>query len=124
MQSLEGKVDQTSEITEDLRALEREEVILQESYTQNLRKLKSVELSKSMEAAQKGAQLIRVEGAVPAASALIPRFVFVALAIVAALALSLIGVVLHELLRPVVIDSKHLEDLTGAPLLGSLPTIR
>lgn len=124
MESLEGKVDQTSEITEDLRALEREEVILQESYTQNLRKLKSVELSKSMEAAQKGAQLIRVEGAVPAASALIPRFVFVALAIVAALALSLIGVVLHELLRPVVIDSKHLEDLTGAPLLGSLPTIR
>lgn len=124
MKQLEGKVDQTSEITEDLRALEREEVILQESYTQNLRKLKNVELSKSMESAQKGAQLVRVEAAAPAASPLIPRFVFVGLAVVAALLLSIVGVVLHELIRPVVVDSKHLEELTGAPLLGSLPTIR
>ena len=123
VRELEGKLGQTSDITDDFRALEREEVILQEAYGQNLRKLKSVELSRSMETAQKGAQLVRVESAVPATSPIIPRFVFVGAAIVVAIALSAVFVVLHELIHPVVIDSKHLEDLTSAPMLGSLPPI-
>lgn len=123
VQQLESKMGQTSEITDDVRALEREEVILQEAYGQNLRKLKSVELSRSMETSQKGAQLVRVESAVPASAPIIPRFVFVAGAIVVAIALSAVFVVLHELVHPVVIDSKHLEELTSAPMLGSLPPI-
>ncbi|MBK7947581.1 MAG: hypothetical protein IPK00_02285 [Deltaproteobacteria bacterium] len=123
VKQLESKLGQTSDITDDFRALEREEVILQEAYGQNLRKLKSVELSRSMETSQKGAQLVRVESAVPASDPIIPRFVFIAAAIVVAIALSAVFVVLHELVHPVVIDSQHLEDLTSAPMLGSLPPI-
>ena len=123
VRQLESKLDQTSEITEDFRALEREEVILQESYSQNLRKLKSVELSRSMETSQKGAHLVRLESAVPATSPVIPRFVFIAGAVVLAIALSLLFAILHELVHPVVIDSDHLEELTSAPILGSFPPI-
>ena len=123
VKQLEAKLGQTSGITEDFRALEREEVILQESYGQNLRKLKSVELSRSMETSQKGAQLVRVEAAVPAASPVIPRFVFIAGALLGVSVLSLLFVVLHELVHPVVIDSEHLEQLTSAPILGSFPPI-
>lgn len=120
---LESKLGETPEITEEFRALEREEVILQESYSQNLRKLKSAELSRSMETSQQGAQLVRIEAAAPPTSAKIPRFVFVALALVLAIGLSFAFVVLHELVHPVVIDASHLEDLTGVPLLGTIPPI-
>ncbi len=123
VKSLESKLDQTSDITEDFRALEREEVILQESYSQNLRKLKNAELSRSLETAQKGAQLVRVESALPAPSPVIPRFVFIVAGIFVAIVLSLAFVVLHELLHPVVVDSRHLEQLTSVPFLGSIPPI-
>ena len=120
---LERKVALTSEITEEYRALEREEVILQESYTEYLRKLKSAELSRSMEMAQQGTQLIRLEAARPPTRPIIPRAAFTAAALVVALAGSLLIAVAREILNPVVIDSAHLEQITSLPTLGSIPPI-
>lgn len=120
---LETKVALTSEITEEYRALEREEVILQEAYTEYLRKLKSAELSRSMEMAQQGTQLVRLEAARPPTRPIIPRAAFTAAALVVALAGSLLIAVAREILNPVVIDSAHLEQITSLPTLGSIPPI-
>jgi uncharacterized protein involved in exopolysaccharide biosynthesis len=120
---LEAKVAQTSEITEEYRALERKEVILQEAYTEYLRKLKSAELSRSMEMAQQGTQLVRLEAARPPTRPIIPRVVFTAAALIVTLAGSLLIGVAREILKPVVIDSAHLEQLTSLPTLGSIPPI-
>lgn len=124
VEQLEGQVARTSEITEEYQALQRKEVILQEAYTSYLRKLKNAELARSMELAQKGAQLSLIESANVPTRPVIPRIVFVAVGIVFALGLSLSLVLLHELLNPVVIDAAHVEQLTSLPTLGSLPPIR
>jgi uncharacterized protein involved in exopolysaccharide biosynthesis len=120
---LETKVAQTSGITEEYRALEREEVILQEAYTDYLRKLKTAELSRSMEVAQQGTQLARLESAIPSTSPIVPRAVFTSAAVVFALAGSVLVAVAREFLNPVVIDSAHLEQITSLPTLGSIPRI-
>lgn len=121
---LEGQVARTSEITEEYQALQRKEVILQEAYTSYLRKLKNAELARSMELAQKGAQLALIESANVPTRPVIPRIAFVGVGIVFALGLSLGLVLLHELVNPVVIDAAHVEQLTSLPTLGSLPPIR
>jgi uncharacterized protein involved in exopolysaccharide biosynthesis len=123
VEQLEGQVARTSEITEEYQALQRKEVILQEAYTSYLRKLKNAELARSMELAQKGAQLALIESAHVPTRPVIPRIAFVGVGIVLALGLSLGLVLLHELLNPVVIDAAHVEQLTSLPTLGSLPPI-
>jgi uncharacterized protein involved in exopolysaccharide biosynthesis len=120
---LEEKVSLTPEITEEFQALEREEKILQESYTEYLRKLKNAELSRSMEVAQQGAQLVKLESARAPSGPIIPRFLFTLGALVAAVAISLLVAVAREILNPVVIDSSHLEQITSLPSLGSIPQI-
>jgi len=120
---LESLVARTSEITDEYRALEREEVILQEEYTGFLRKLKSAELARSMETAQKGAQLVRLEAALPSTSPIVPRIAYTAGAFLAALGASLGLAILHEMRNPVVIDAAHLERITGLPALGSIPPV-
>ncbi len=124
VERLEGQVARTSEITEEYQALQRKEVILQEAYTSYLRKLKNAELARSMELAQKGAQLTLIESANAPTNPVIPRIAFVGVGIVLALGLSLGLVLLHELVKPVVIDAAHVEQLTSLPTLGSLPPIR
>jgi succinoglycan biosynthesis transport protein ExoP len=120
---LEMKVARTSGITEDYRSLERKEVILQEAYTEYLRKLKSAELSRSMEMAQQGTQLVRLEAARPPTAPIIPRVAFTAAALVVALAGSLLLGVAREILNPVIIDAAHLEQITSLPTLGSIPPV-
>ena len=121
--ALEALVERTSEITEEYRALEREEVILQEAYTSYLRKLKNADLSRSMELAQQGARLVRLESAIPPTQPRIPRILLTAAALVAALGAGFVFAVLRELLHPVVIDAAHLEKLTGMPNLGAMPRV-
>lgn len=124
VKQLEGQIARTPEITEEYQALQRKEVILQEAYTDYLRKLKNAELARSMELAQKGAQLALIESANVPTRPVISRIAFVGVGIVFALGLSLGLVLLHELLNPVVIDAAHVEQLTSLPTLGSLPPIR
>jgi succinoglycan biosynthesis transport protein ExoP len=120
---LELQVARTSEITEGYRALERKEVMLQEAYSDYHSKLKSAELSRSMEMAQQGTQLFRLKAARPPAGPIIPRVVFTAAALIVTLVGSLLVGVAREILNPVVIDSAHLEEITSLPSLGSIPRI-
>ncbi len=121
--ALETLVERTSEITEEYRALEREEVILQEAYRSYLRKLKNADLSRSMELAQQGARLVRLESAIPPTQPRIPRILLTAAALVVAFGAGLVFAILRELLNPVVIDAAHLEKLTGTPSLGAMPRV-
>ncbi len=120
---IESLIARTSEITEDYSAMQRDEVVLVEAYNTYLRKLKNAELSRSMEMAQQGSRLVRLESAIPPRSPVLPRSVFTAAGLVVAFALSLVVAVLREILNPVVIDEKHLESLTSLPTLGSIPRI-
>lgn len=120
---LEEQVSKTSGITEEYRALERKEGALQDAYDEYLRKLKNAELSRSMETAQQGAQLMRLEVANPPSSPMVPAFVYTIGALVAALMLSVALVLLLEFLDPVVIDEDHLEKISSFPTLGSIPPI-
>lgn len=120
---LEAKVAETSGITEEYRALERKESVLQAAYDEYLGKFKKAELSRSMETAQQGAQLARLEAATPPTNPVIPPIAFTAAAIIAALGASVILVLMLEFLDPVVIDEAHLEKLSSFPTLGSIPPV-
>jgi succinoglycan biosynthesis transport protein ExoP len=120
---LEAKVAETSGITEEYRALERKETVLQAAYDEYLGKFKSAELSRSMETAQQGAQLVRLEAATPPTHPVLRPIFFTAGAIVASLALSFVLIFVVEFLDPVVIDEDHLEKLSSVPILGSIPPV-
>ena len=118
---LEGLIEKTAEITEEYAALSREESILNENYTEYLRKLKDSELSQSLENSQQGARLSRLEAAIPPRSPIMPRWQFNAAAIILALGAGLAFCVVRDLIFPVVIDEDDLAHLTGVPTIGTIP---
>ena len=120
---LESKVAETSGITEEYRALERKEAVLQAAYDEYLRKFKSAELSRSMETAQQGAQLARLEAAMPPTHPVLRPIFFTVGAIVVSAALGVALTFVFEFLDPVVIDEDHLERLSSIPILGSIPPV-
>lgn len=121
VERLDSLVTMTPKITEEFQALKREEKVLQESYSEYLRKLKSAELSRSMENAQKGASLTRIEEAIAPRSPVIPRLLFYIVAVVAAVGFGLVMALLHELIKPVVVDEDHMASVSELPILGSIP---
>jgi succinoglycan biosynthesis transport protein ExoP len=120
---LEALLSQSPQIVEEYAGLVRLEQILQESYVEYLRKLKSAELALSLESAQQGAQLKGLDSAVAPKSPIIARWQIAVAGFVAAFGLSLLVAVARELLSPVIIDEKHLEDTLPIPLLGSIAEI-
>jgi succinoglycan biosynthesis transport protein ExoP len=120
---LEMLLSQSPQIAEEYASLVGLEQILQENYVEYLRKVKSSELSLSLESAQQGAQLTRIDPAVPPTSPIIPRWQIAGGGILAALGLSLLVGIIREFVNPVIIDEQHLEDILSIPLLGSIPEI-
>jgi uncharacterized protein involved in exopolysaccharide biosynthesis len=123
VQELESRLDMTPKIADDYAALVREEQILQENYVDYLRKLKNAELSLSLESAQQGAQLTRMDAALPPTSPVIPRWMVAAAGVGASIVLALGVGVLRELLHPVIIDEDHLEATIPIPCIGSISEI-
>lgn len=118
---LEALIDKTAEITEEYAAMNREEEILNENYTEYLRKLKDSELAQSLENSQQGARLSRLEAAIPPTAPVMPRWQFRAVVIVLAFGAGLAMCILRELIFPVVIDEDDLAHITGVPTLGTIP---
>ena len=118
---LEALIEKTADITEEYGALSRKEMILNESYTEYLRKLKDSELAQSLENSQQGARLSRIEAAIPPQSPVIPRWQFNAVAILFGLGFGAVTCVLRDLIFPVVIDEDDLANLTGVPIIGTIP---
>jgi succinoglycan biosynthesis transport protein ExoP len=120
---LEALLAQTPQIAEEYAALIRLEQILEENYVEYLRKVKSAELALSLESAQQGAQLKRIDSAVVPTAPIIARWQIAGAGFVAALGLSLLVAIARELLNPVIIDEQHLEETLSIPLLGSIAKI-
>ena len=120
VRTLEERLEMTPKIADDYSALVREEQILQENYVDYLRKLKNAELSLSLESAQQGAQLTRMDAALPPTSPIIPRWMVAGAGAVASIVLALGVGVLRELLNPVIIDEDHLENTIPIPCVGSI----
>jgi succinoglycan biosynthesis transport protein ExoP len=120
---LEMLLAQTPQIAEEYAALVRLEQILQENYVEYLRKLKSAELALSLESAQQGSQLKRIDAAVVPTAPIIKRWQIAGAGFVAAIGLATLVAIARELLNPVIIDEQHLEDTLSVPLLGSIGKI-
>jgi len=120
---LEEFLSLAPKIAEEYAAMLREEQILRENYVEYLRKLKNAELALSLESAQQGAQLTRLDAAIPPTSPVVPRWMIAAAGIAASLGLTLVLAILRELLNSVVIDEQHLEDVIPIPCVGSIAEI-
>lgn len=123
VRELELRLATAPEIVEEYGSMVREEQILQENYVEFLRKLKSAQLALSLEDSQQGAQLTRVDAAIPPGAPIVPRWMVAAGGIVVSLGLGIFIGIARELLFPVIIDEQHLEDEISAPCLGSIPEI-
>ena len=120
---LEILLAQTPLIAEEYAALIRLEKILQENYLEYVRKLKSAELSLSLESSQQGAQIRRIDTALPPTAPVIARWQVAGASLLVALGISLLVGIIRDFANPVIIDEKHLEDTLRIPLLGSIADI-
>ncbi len=121
VRQLEERVDVAPAVAEEYDALLRKDQILRENYIEYLRKLKNAELALSLESAQQGAQLTRLDSALPPTKPVFPRWIIACAGLVASLGIALAIGILRELLMAVVIDEGHLETLVPLPVIGSIP---
>ena len=124
MDDIVQRVDRIPAVTEELQALEQKESVLRENYLGSLRKVEEAELAENLETAQHGAQIEILERARPPAAPKTSRLVLAAAGVALSLGLALAIAVLLELVDPVVLNARQLEDLIDRPVLGSLPRVR
>jgi len=98
--------------------------VLRENYLASLRKVEEAELAENLETAQHGAQIEILERARPPASPKLSRWLLLAAGVALSFGLAVGVAVLLELVDPVVLNARQIEDLIDRPLLGSLPRVR
>jgi succinoglycan biosynthesis transport protein ExoP len=109
---------------EEFLALEQDEELLRERFNDATRKLQDAELAESLQQAQQGFQVSRLDAAMAPAKPMRTRLKFAVLAAGAVLGISgLIGLLL-EYADPVIVTSRQLETQTGMLPLGVIPKIR
>jgi uncharacterized protein involved in exopolysaccharide biosynthesis len=121
MAELEGQVAKTPSREEELGSLTQREDVLRTTYTEALRKVKEAELAESLELAQQGIQISRLEPAMPPSDPKIPLWQLVLGAVGGVIALVAAAAVFLEFTDPVVLSRSELESLTGLALLGNVP---
>lgn len=118
---LDGQIDRTPIVAEQLATLEQKERVLEEDYVATLRKVEEAELAESLETAQQGAQVSVLDTAQPPVSAKLPRWMIAGAGVPVSLALALALAMLAEVVDPVVLKERQLEEAVDLPSLGSLP---
>lgn len=121
MSELDTRVARTPAREEELAGLEQREEVLRESYVQSLRKVQDAELSESLEQAQQGFRVSRLERAMPPTQPKLPRWQLAAGAAAAVIAASLALAVLLEWFDRVVVEARDLEVITDMMNLGEVP---
>ncbi len=120
---LEERVSRTPQREEELAALMQKQAVLHETYISNLRKLEAAELALSVESAQQGSRVEVLDRAVapsePESTRLKYLFAGLGASVMGALAIA----VLLELLDPVIVSVKQIEDELGLQVLGSVGRI-
>jgi uncharacterized protein involved in exopolysaccharide biosynthesis len=124
MDELVTRVDRIPTVAEEMAGLEQKETVLRENYLSSLRKVEEAELAETLESAQHGAQIEILERARPPAAPSQSRWLLLAAGIALSLGLAVGLALLLELLDPVVLDARQLENLIDRPVLGSLPRMK
>jgi succinoglycan biosynthesis transport protein ExoP len=117
---LDRRVDSAPRIAEQYDSLIREEQILRENYVEYLRKLKNAELALSLESAQQGAQMTRLDTALPPTSPVMERWLVGCIGVFLSIGAAAFVGAWRELVYPVVIDAQHLESVARIPHVGSI----
>jgi uncharacterized protein involved in exopolysaccharide biosynthesis len=118
-----ARVDRTPKTSEELESLEERATVLREDYLNTLRKVEEAELAENLESAQQGSQVSLLDPAMPPKSPQVSRWLVLLFGVAGSLVVSLAVAVLLELIDPVLIDARQLEDIGELPVLGSLPRI-
>jgi succinoglycan biosynthesis transport protein ExoP len=109
---------------EELLALEQDEELLRDRFNEATKKVQDAELAESLQQAQQGFQVSRLDAAATPAKPMRTRWKFAVLAAGAVLGVSgLVGLLL-EYADPVIVTSRQLETQTGMLPLGVIPRIR
>jgi capsular polysaccharide biosynthesis protein len=124
MDQLVKRVDRIPVVGEELSALEQKEQVLRENYLGSLRKVEEAELAETLEAAQHGAQIEILEKARPPAAPKLSRWLLLAAGIAASLGMAVGVALLLELVDPVALSTRQLEEAIDRPVLGSLPRVQ
>jgi uncharacterized protein involved in exopolysaccharide biosynthesis len=109
---------------EELLALEQEEELLRDHFNDATRKVQDAELAESLQQAQQGFQVARLDAATAPAKPMRTRWVFAVVAAVAVLGASGLAGLLLEYADPVIVTPRQLETQTGMLPLGVIPRIR
>jgi protein tyrosine kinase modulator len=120
---LNQRIDHTPVVGEQIAALEEKEQVLRQDYQDTLRKVKEAEFAESMESAQQGSKISVLQAAEAPVKPKRPRWLVLVVGIVATFGLAMVMSLLLEFVDPVVIDVRHLQSLSGRPVLGSIPTV-
>lgn len=121
MIELDAKVAGIPALGEEFSALQQRATVLEQTYTDYLRKVKEAELAESLERAQQGARVSVLDRASPPAAPERSREKLAALALVASLGLAgLVGVAL-EWRDPVLASVRAVEEAGKVEVLGSIP---
>jgi uncharacterized protein involved in exopolysaccharide biosynthesis len=117
------RVEQTPRTAEDLASIEERGLVLREDYLSTLRKVEEAELAENLESAQQGSQVSLLDPATPPRAPQLSRWLILAGGLGASLALAIALAVLLELVDPVLLSARQLEEIASLPVLGSLPRI-
>jgi len=109
---------------EKLLALEQEEELMRDRFNDATRKVQDAELAESLQQAQQGFQVARLDAAMAPAKPMRTRWKFAIVAAVAVLGASGLAGLLLEYADPVIVTSRQLETQTGMLPLGVIPRIR
>jgi uncharacterized protein involved in exopolysaccharide biosynthesis len=123
MDELSERVDQIPIVAEKLAALEQKETVLREDYLSSLRKVEDAELAETLEVAQHGAHIEVLERARPPDAPEQSRWLVLAVGLLLSLATSMGIGVLFELLDPVLLVARQIEEVAERPVIGSLPRV-
>ncbi len=118
-----SRVDQTPKIGEELGALEERATVLREDYLGTLRKVEEAELAENLESAQQGSQVSMLDPAAPPRAPEVSRWMILLGGVAGSLGVALLLAFLLELVDPVLLSTRQLEDIAELPVLGSLPRI-
>lgn len=120
---LESQISLTPQVEEQMTALTQRAEVLRETYLTNLRKVKAAELSESLELAQQGARVQVLDRAEAPTKPDSKRLRLMLLGIVGSLFAALAVGIALELIDPVIVSAKQLEEELRLPLLGSVGRI-
>ncbi len=121
LNELDAKVVGIPALGEEFSALQQRATVLEQTYTEYLRKVKEAELAESLERAQQGARVSVLDRASPPAAPERSREKLAVLALITSLGLAgLVGVAL-EWRDPVLASVRAVEEAGKVEVLGSIP---